>query len=479
VESAQHGVPDWAVLSLVCLAQFMVVLDVSIVNVALPAIRDDLRFSASQLQWVVNTYAIAFAGFLLLGGRLADLLGQRRTFLLGMTLFTGASLAGGIAQNSTTLLVARAAQGLGGAVLSPATLTIITTTFTEGHARSRALGIWSALAGAGGATGALLGGALTEVNWRWILFVNLPIGAVGLVAAVLVLVKDRPARSGRIDLLGSLLVTSALMLEVYGVVSTESHGWGSARVLLPITSGLLLLAWFVLHEARFAQAPLVPLSLFRSRSVTGANVTMLCIGGAVFASWYFLSLFMQEVLGYSPMRTGVAFVPQTLAIITGAQISSRIVTRVGPRRILTVSPLVSAAGLLWLSRLDAGAHYWSNLFLPSVLVTLGVGLSFTPVAVAATSGLPRELAGLASGLVNTTRQVGGALGLAVLATLATARSATFARPESLHALALGYDRAFAVGSGIAVLAAASAWLIPGRVRPPRATAVAQPQGAAA
>jgi EmrB/QacA subfamily drug resistance transporter len=478
--ASRPAVPDWAVLALACLAQFMVVLDVSIVNVALPAIRDDLHFSGSGLQWVVNTYAIAFAGFLLLGGRLADLFGQRRVFILGLALFTLASLAGGLAQDSTTLLIARAAQGLGGAVLSPATLTIITTTFTEGHARSKALGVWSALAGAGGATGALLGGALTEIDWRWILFVNLPIGAVGIVAAVVVLRHDvvRRARQ-RIDLVGSILVTTGLMLVVYGVVSTEAHGWGSRQVVLPLALGVLLTIWFVAHEARVASAPLVPLGLFRSRAVTGANLTMLCIGASVFASWYFLSLFMQGVMGFSPMRTGVAFLPQTLAIITGAQVSSRIVTRVGPRRILTLAPLVSAVGLFWLSRLDADATYWAHLFVPSVLVTLGVGLAFTPVAVAATSGVPRELAGLASGVVNTTRQVGGALGLAVLATLATARSGAFANPKSLPALTAGYDRAFAIGAGVAVLAALSARVIPGKVRAPKRAPSPEPEIAAA
>ena len=469
--TTRPNAPDWAVLAVVCLAQFMVILDVSIVNVALPSIADDLHFSAGSLQWVVNTYAIAFAGFLLLGGRAADLFGQRRVFLFGLGLFTLASLACGLAQDSTTLLVARAGQGLGGAVLSPATLTIITTTFTEGRARSRALGVWSALAGAGGATGALLGGALTEVNWRWIFFVNIPIGIVGAVAAVLILPHDTEARTKqRLDILGSILVTAGLMLAVYGVVSTESHGWASSNALLPIAGGVLLIIWFLIHEAKVAAAPLVPLSLFESRSVSGANVTMFCIGAAVFASWYFLSLYMQRVLGFSPLRTGLAFLPQTFAIITGAQISSRIVTRVGPRRILAVAPLITAAGLIWLSRLPSDADYWSNLFVPSVLVTFGVGLSFTPVAIAATSGLPRQLAGLASGVVNTTRQVGGALGLAVLATIATSRSSHFSKPISHEALTAGYDRAFLIGGCVAVLAALSARLIPRQPQPVAQTA---------
>jgi EmrB/QacA subfamily drug resistance transporter len=460
-----HRGPTWAVLSLICLAQFMVVLDVSIVNVALPSIRADLHFSQTGLQWVVNTYAIAFAGFLLLGGRAADLFGHRRMFVFGMGLFTLASLAGGLAQDDTTLLIARAAQGLGGAVLSPATLTILTTTFTDPHSRSRALGLWSALAGAGGAAGALLGGALTEISWRWIFFVNLPIGVAGLVAAVLILSHDPAARTKEpLDVLGSLLVTAGLLLFVYGVVSTESRGWGSAYSLGAMAGGVTLLLWFVGHEARVAKAPLVPLTLFRSRSVTGANLTMFCIGGAIFASWFFLSLFMQGVLGYSPMRTGLAFLPQTLAVITGAQVSSRLVTRLGPRSILMVAPLISAVGLFWLSRLDADAHYWANLFVPSVLVTLGMGLSFTPVAFAATADIPRQLAGLASGLVNTTRQVGGALGLAVLATLATIRTSQVADEHSPAALTSGYDRAFLIASGIAVLAALSATVLPSRPR---------------
>lgn len=472
--------PDWAVLSLVCLAQFMVVLDVSIVNVALPSIRDDLHFSGPDLQWVVNTYAIAFAGFLLLGGRAADLLGRRRVFLGGIALFTLASLAGGLAQDSTTLLIARAAQGLGGAVLSPATLTIITTTFTEPRARSRALGMWSALAGAGGAAGALLGGALTEVDWRWIFFVNIPIGVVGFVAALTILGHDVITRAKeRLDLLGSVLVTAGLSLIVYGVVSTEIYGWASTRSLGALLAGVVLLGWFIAHEARVAAAPLVPLGLFRSRAVTGSNITMFCIGASVFASWYFLSLFFQSVLGYSPLRTGVAFLPQTAAIIAGAQVSSRLVTKVGARRILTLAPLISALGLLLMSRVDASSTYWADVFGPSVLITLGVGLSFTPVAVAATSDVPRHLAGLASGVVNTTRQVGGALGLAVLATLATSRSDSFADPRSRAALVSGYDRAFAIAAGIAVLAAVAARIIPRHVRPAESPVAAQPQPAAA
>lgn len=273
-------------------------------------------------------------------------------------------------------------------------------------------------------------------------------------------------------------MTSGLLLLVYGVVSIETHGWGSAQALGSIGSGVALVLWFIWHEAHRATAPLVPLSLFQSRAVSGANLTMFCIGASVFASWYFLSLFFQSVLGYSPMRTGVAFLPQTAAIIVGAQISSRLVTRLGARRILTLAPLISGLGLLLLSRLDAGSTYWVDVFAPSVLITLGVGLSFTPVAVAATSDVPRHLAGLASGLVNTTRQVGGALGLAVLATLASNRSAGFADPQSPAALVSGFGRAFAIAAVVAVLAAVSARLIPRLVQPVSRPMLPEPDTAA-
>ena len=500
LRAGQSQPPDWAVLSLVCLAQFMVVLDVAIVNVALPAIRNDLGLTISGMQWVVNGYAIAFAGFLLLGGRAADLYGRKRVFLLGLGLFTLASLVGGLAQNDAWLLGARVAQGLGGAVLAPATLTILTTTFPEGPRRARALGVWSALAGAGGAAGALLGGILTDLaSWRWILFVNVPVGVLAFAAAWVLLRDTRDERAPRsLDVLGSVLVTGGLMTLVYAIVSTETYPWGSARTVSTLLIATALLVWFVVHEALFARAPLMPLGIFRRRAVTVSNLIMFFVGAAVFTSWFLLSLYMQNVLGYSPLKAGLAFLPQTAAIIVGAQIGARLVSRTGPRPLLLIGPVISAAGLFWLSDIDAHGTYLRTLLVPGVLVTLGVGLSFTPLAWAATAGVPRAQAGLASGLINTTRQVGGALGLAVLSTVAAdytrsllisegqppaAASGQASGPVSTavtSALASGYGRAFVVASVLALAAAATALALPKPAGPgaqPAESAAPPAQGA--
>jgi EmrB/QacA subfamily drug resistance transporter len=470
---------DGVVLAVVAVAQFMVVLDVSIVNVALPSMRHDLGFSAIGLQWVVNAYTLTYAGFLLLGGRTADLFGRRRIFLLGVLVFTSASLVGGLAQDQQTLLVARALQGLGGAILSPATLTILTTTFHEPARRARALGIWSAMAGAGGATGALIGGLLTElVSWRWILFVNVPIGALLTLAAVAVLTESRASTArASLDLLGAVLVTAGLLVLVYGIVGTEEHGWTAPRTLLTIGVAILLLSAFVVHEGRFARAPLMPLGIWRVRSVSGGNLVMFFVAMAIFATWYFQTLYMQNVLGWSPLRTGLAFLPQSLGIVVGSQVSSRLVERFGARTLLVVGPLISATGLLWLAQLTPQTPYFPHFAVPAVMVTFGVGVSFTPIALSSTSGLPPNLAGLASGLVNTTRQVGASLGLAVLATLATSRTRSLVgaagadagaggspSPAVAAALTSGYAYAFGVAAAFALAAVAASFLLPRRLR---------------
>jgi EmrB/QacA subfamily drug resistance transporter len=464
------------ILAIVCLGQFMVVLDVSIVNVALPAIGRDLHYSATGLQWVVNGYVLTFAGFLLLGGRLADLFGQRKIFLGGLGLFSLASLLGGLAQNSGELTAARALQGLGGAVLSPATLTIITTTFTDPRERTRAIGIWSSVAGAGGAFGAIAGGILTTyLSWRWVLYVNVPIGAlVAIGAFVLLHEARRPDATRSLDIAGSLTGTGGLAVVVYAIVSTDTHPWGSARTLITLAIGLALLGVFLLIQARFAKQPLMPLSLFRSRSLSGANLVMLLAGIAFFAMWFFQSLWMQEVLGFGPLRTGLLFLPMTGSIIIASQLSSRLVSRFGPRPVLMIGMLLTSAGFLWMGQLDATSTYANGLLGGAVFATFGVGLSFTPLAMSATSGVPPHQAGLASGLLNTSRQVGGSIGLAALATLATARTQHLTRIGTAHGAALtsGYDRAFLVSSVIALVAVFVAALsIPSIARSPRPSPV--------
>jgi EmrB/QacA subfamily drug resistance transporter len=460
------------ILTLACVAQFMVLLDVSIVNVALPSIKHQLHFSQSELQWVLNAYTLTFAGFLLLGGRIADLFGRRRVFLIGLTVFTLASLLGGFAQDQAMLITARAIQGLGGAILSPTTLTILTTTFREPRARARAMGIWSAVAGAGGAAGALLGGILTEeLSWRWILFINVPIGIAAFVAGRAYLQESRAQGEKQpLDVAGAVLVTGGLTALVFGVVRTTSVGWGSWQTIVALGAAVVLIVWFLVHEARVATAPLMPLSLFRRRSIWSANLVMMLLSGALFAMWFFVSLYLQEVHGYTPLRTGFAFVPQTIAIIVGAQISSRLVLRIGPRPILVVSGLLSAVGLLMFAGLGVDTGYWSGFFLPSVLITLGLGLAFTPLAYTATAGVPPQQAGLASGLVNTSRQIGGAVGLAALATVATTRSHDVAAFVSqAHALTDGYTLAFRISSVIALAAAAASLLVPPKARPALST----------
>jgi EmrB/QacA subfamily drug resistance transporter len=474
------------ILALCCLAQFMVILDVSIVNVALPSIRGDLGFSATGLQWVVNAYTLAFAGFLLLGGRAADLIGRREVFAGGLLLFALASLAGGIAQTEGQLVAARAAQGLGGAVVAPATLSILTTTFTEGAERNKALGLWGAMGGVGGATGALLGGILTQtLSWRWILLINVPIGIVVALAALRVVVRGRrdtgAARS--FDLAGALTVTAGLVVLTYGIVETDVHGWGSARTLITIALGLALLATFALIEGRLAQAPLVPLRIFRSRPVSGANVVVFCMGAAAFAMWYFLSLYLQQVLGYDPIEAGLSFLPMTLAIIATSQLASRLTGRWGAGKVLSIGMTLIGLGMLGLTQVSADGSYLADVLVPSVVTAAGIGFSFVPVTIAATAGVRGPEAGLASGLVNTSRQVGGSIGLALLATVATQRTDHVAGTVS-RAVALtdGFQRAFLVGAVFALAGAAISLAVlvrgAGRAAPVQAPAQAPGDGLA-
>jgi EmrB/QacA subfamily drug resistance transporter len=450
-----------ATLILACLGQFMVILDVSVVNVALPAIRHGLGFSEQDLQWVVNAYTVTFAGFLLLGGRAADLLGRRRVFVGGLVLFALASLAGGFAQSQVMLIVARAIQGLGAAVVAPASLTIITTTFTEPAERNRAVGIWGAMGGAGGAAGVLLGGILTDVaGWRWILFINVPIGLVAAVLTTMYVAEGRtPARARNFDVAGALAATIGLTLLVLGIVRTDVTGWGNISTLALLGVGVGLLAVFLAIEGRFAKAPLMPLRIYASRTLSAANVVVLFVGAASFGMWFFVSLYLQEVLGYSPIKAGLAFLPMTLCIVAGSVIASRSVLRIGAKPMLIAGMLAQAAGLILFTRVAVNGAYLSDVIAPSLLVAIGIPLSFVPSTISATQGVAAAEAGLASALVNTSRLVGGALGLAVLAAIATARTNSDLRhsgsgTHAVHvALTSGFHVAFAVAAGLAVAGA--------------------------
>ncbi|SCK54926.1 drug resistance transporter, EmrB/QacA subfamily [Streptomyces sp. SceaMP-e96] len=435
--------PAWLVMLLVCSGQFLVILDVSVVNVALPAMRTGLGLSELGLQWIVNAYVITFAGFMLLGGRAADLFGRKRIFVLGLALFTVASLGGGLAQEPWQLIAARTVQGIGAAVLSPATLTILTTSFPAGPARTRAIATWTAVGAGGGAVGGLVGGTLTEfLSWRWVLLINVPVGALVLGGAVLWLTESRQGAGRRLDVPGALLVTAGLGLVAYGIVQTETDGWASLSALLPLAAGLVVVAAFLAVEAR-AKAPLMPLGLFRLRSVSSANGAMVLAGAAMFSMWYFLSLYVQNVLGYRPLEAGLSFIPHSLSIVLGSKIAPRLMNRLGAKPLAIAGAVMSACGMVWQGTMDVDGTYLGTILGPGILMALGAGLTATPIASIATSGADPADQGLVSGLMNTSRQMGGALGLSVLSTVAAAR---IEAGDGLKALADGYGLAFQVGS---------------------------------
>ncbi len=449
----------WAVLIVACSGQFMVVLDVSVVNVALPAMRRSLGFDPVGLQWVVTAYALTFAGFLLLGGRFADLYGRKRIFIAGLTLFSVSSLAGGLAATPGTLIAARGVQGLGAAVLAPATLTILTTTFSETEQRTRALAAWAATAAAGGAAGSLVGGVLTEyLSWRWILLINVPIGAVVIVLAAYVIAEGHGRAGRRLDIPGAVLATGSLGAIVYGIVQTQTRGWGDPEALGSLAAGCVALGAFIIVERRWASAPLMPLRLFRSRAISIGNFVILLLGASFIPMWYFLSLYMQNVLGYGPLEAGLGFVPHTLAIITGARLAPRLMRRLGARPLIAMGAAGASAGFLWQSQLTPTGTYVSGLLGPAILMCTGLGLLITTITSTVTSGAGQSDAGLASGLLNATRQVGGSLGLAVLATLAGRH------PQTTAALTSGYGHAFLAIAAILALVVATAPALPPRDR---------------
>ncbi|HET9939047.1 MAG TPA: MFS transporter [Gaiella sp.] len=451
-------VNPWLVLVLVCLAQFMVILDATIVNVALPSIQQDLGMSESGLQWVVNAYALLFGGFLLLGGRAGDLIGRKRVFLAGLVLFTVASLLCGLANGETWLIVTRGLQGLGAALVSPAALSIVTSTFKEGKERTQALGVWAAIAVGGGAVGLLLGGILVEtLSWPWIFFVNVPVGIATFIVSLRFVPESKDEHAHKsFDIAGAVTVTGGLIALVYGIVRSAESGWGSGEVLVFLGLAVVLLAAFVLIEQRSVE-PLVRLSIFGVRTVRGANVAMFVVAAGMFAMFFFNTLYVQKVLGYSPLEAGLAFLPFTLGIIIGAGLAQPLVPKVGAREVPLAGSALAVVGLLLFLRLGPDSTYFPDLLGPIMLISIGMGLVFVPVTLIATSGVPVDDAGLASGLFNTSQQIGGALGLALLTTLSTNR--TEDELASVGGQPTPADTAEALVSGFHVTWLASAILI--------------------
>jgi len=403
----------WKALTLVCAAFFMTVLDVSIVNVALPSIGRSLDFSRENLQWVITAYSISFGGLLLLGGRAADLLGRRRVFMVGVIVFTLASFLCGLAWSEGVLIAARAIQGLGAAIISPAALSIITTTFDEGPERNKALGIWGAIGGSGAAVGVLLGGVLTKyLGWEWIFFVNVPVGVAAFLLAPRFVRESRSDRASSPDVAGALTVTSGLALLVYAVSQAPSYGWGSTRTILELVVAAALLLVFLLIETR-VRYPLMPLRIFRVRTVAGANVAGLLLGAVVFSNFFLLTLYVQNVLGYSALKTGLTFVATAGTAVLWAGLAQALVTRIGPKPVMAIGFVAMIAGMLWYTQIPVHASYWSDLLPGYLLVGFALPFSFIPVSIAALAGVEAHEAGLASGLINTAQQIGGAIGVAV------------------------------------------------------------------
>jgi EmrB/QacA subfamily drug resistance transporter len=459
--SSRRGV---AILALLSLVQFMDILDASILNIALPSIKNDLGFSQQSLQWVVNGYILTYGGFLLLGGRMADLLGRRLVLVTGLVAFAGASLTGGLAHSSSLLVGARFAQGLGAAMLSPAALSSLTSTFRSTRDRNTALGVWAAVSGIGGAAGVLFGGLLTEgPGWRWVLFVNLPFSAIALVGAFALLEKERMrARLASFDALGALLVTGGMLLLVYALVKAPGVGWGATRTLAELAVAGLALVAFVTNEL-YVDNPLVPMSILRVRGVAVADATQMVAVAGFLPMFFFLTLYMQTVLHYSPIQTGTAYLPLTGGFIIAASICSQLFARTGTKPVILVGAVVAAGGLYWLSRIPLDGSYLSDI-LPGLLVaSIGLGGVFTGVTTAANAGVGEDRAGLAAGLLSTGQQLGAALGLAILSALATARTNSLlhtGHDTIAQAATHGYQRALAVGAAFLLAATAVAILAP-------------------
>ena len=423
----------WLILILLALAQFMVVLDISIVNVALPSIQTAFHMSQTSLQWIVTAYTLTFGGFLLLGGRNADLFGRRRTFLVGVTVFTIASLADGLAQSGGMLIVFRAIQGLSAAYMSPAALSIILVTYREGHERNVALSVWGAVAAGGAAVGVLVGGIFTQyLGWRWNFFINVPVGIFVIITALRILpLHESESEHRSLDLPGAVLVTGGLMLLVYALVKAPTLGWTEHTTLISFAISIAALIGFVINESR-AKYPLVPLRIFKIRNLTGANILQLCMAAGMFSIFFFTTLYLQEILGYSPVKTGFSFLIIPVIIAIAATNVPRLVQKIGYRPILIVAPLFVSAGLFWLSHIPVNGTFWGNVAPGMMLLALGMGSTFVSVTIAATSGVPAHEAGLASGILNTSQQVGGSLGLAVLTGISTSTATRYIKDLHLH-----------------------------------------------
>jgi EmrB/QacA subfamily drug resistance transporter len=444
----------WLVLAVVGAAFFMTILDVAIVNVAIPSIQEDLHIAESTVQWVITAYAITFGGFLLLGGRMADLLGRRRIFIVGLVVFTLASLACGLAWSAGVLIASRAVQGLGAAIISPAALSIVTTTFSEGAERNKALGIWGALGGSGAAAGVLFGGILTKyLGWEWIFFVNVPVGVL-VFALTRPIVPESHADLGhrRFDAAGAVSVTSGLALLVYAISKAPDVGWGTARTIGLLLAAFLILALFVAWELR-TTAPLVPFGIFRIRTLTGANSVGLLLGATIYANFFILTLYVQQVLGWSALKTGVTFLATAGTTVIWAGVAQALVTRIGPRAVMTGGLAVLALTVLGYTRLPVDGHYWPDLLPLYLVFALGLAFGYIPVTIAGFIGVPPHQAGLASGLLNTSQQIGGAVGVAITSTIfvSQAKAGNFT-PEAFTS---GYHWAFAA---LAAFAAAGAIL---------------------
>lgn len=454
----------WLILVLLALAQFMVVLDVSIVNVALPSIQHAFHMSQTSLQWIITAYTLTFGGFLLLGGRNADLFGRRRTFLMGVTVFTLASLADGLAQSGGMLIMFRGIQGLAGAYMSPAALSIILVTYREGHERNVALSVWGAVASGGAAVGVLLGGIITQyLDWRWNFFVNVPVGILVVIAALRILDKHESEAGHRnLDLPGAVSATGGLMMLVYGLVKAPVEGWTSSGSLWHFGVAIALLAFFIYNENR-AKHPLMPLHIFRIRNLSGADSLMLAMAAGMFSIFFFTTLYLQEVLGYTPVKTGFSFLIVPVAIAITATNVPRVIKRIGYKPILMVAPLVVSSGLFWLSHIPVAGTFWGNVAPGLILLGLGMGGTFVSATIAATSGVPHHESGLASGILNTSQQIGGALGLAVLTGIATSSSTRYIQNLHLHAAPThatlaaatvhGFHDGYLVGSTFGIIAA--------------------------